>query len=141
MGKLDGHCLCGNVTYTVDEGTEPMVTGICHCKECQRQTGTAWSVVVVIDENALHVSGDSLAEFETTSDETQTPVARRFCSNCGSPIVSLPASMPGLAAIKAGTLEDMSWLQPEAEVWCESAQPWVGHDEQRGQFPRGLPAG
>ena len=47
---------------------------------------------------------------------------------------------PDLAFIKAGTLDDTSWLEPEMEIWCESAQKWVTFDEEnRGQFPRSVP--
>jgi hypothetical protein len=142
MGKLDGHCLCGQVTYTVaGEDPEPIMTAICHCTECQRQTGTGYSIVVAVDRDEFEVKGDSLAEFQTVGTDHRLPVARKFCSNCGSPIVSLLELMPDFAFIKAGTLDDASWLEPECEAWCESAQPWVGIDqsrEDRGFFPRGL---
>jgi hypothetical protein len=139
MGKLDGHCLCGQVQYTCD--SEPIITAICHCTECQRQTGTAYSIVVGVERAALAVTGDSLASFQTVGDDTQLPVARQFCANCGSPIVSLAEMAPDVAFIKAGTLADASWLEPEIEAWCDSAQPWAGLDrerEDRGCFARGL---
>jgi hypothetical protein len=139
MGKLDGHCLCGQVTYTCD--AEPIITGICHCTECRRQSGSAWSVVVGVDRESLHVTGSSLKSLQTIGDETGLPVDRQFCSNCGSPIASLAEFAPDVAFIKAGTLDDPSWLEPELEAWCESALPWSGMDperEDRGFFPRGL---
>jgi|tagenome__1003787_1003787.scaffolds.fasta_scaffold20242493_2 hypothetical protein len=140
MGKLDGRCLCGQVTYTVS-GEEPVMTAICHCTECQRQTGTAYSIVVAVDREEFAVEGASLSTFQTIGTDHGLPVDRQFCSNCGSPIVSLLELMPDFAFIKAGTLDDASWLEPEAEAWCESALPWVGLDtsrEDRGFFPRGL---
>lgn len=54
--------------------------------------------------------------------------------------MSLPEMTPDLAFIKAGTLDDRSWLVPEMEAWCDSAQPWVQHEsEARGCFGRGVP--
>ena len=64
----------------------------------------------------------------TTSAESGQPVQRLFCGNCGSPIVSYSDGLPGVAFIKAGTLEDTSWLKPTMEIWCETAQPWVPID-------------
>ena len=140
MSKFDGHCMCGNISYVVDEGTEPLATVVCHCSICQRQSGAPFSLNVVVADAAFHVSGDTLGEFETTSEETQTPVQRQYCTNCGSPIVSLPAATPDLAFIKAGTLDDRSWLEPEMEIWCRSAHPYVTiDDEARGAFPRSVP--
>ena len=55
MGQLDGRCLCGKVTYHCDG--EPMTTLLCHCTDCQRQTGTAFSIVVGVERDALHVEG------------------------------------------------------------------------------------
>ena len=52
--------------------------------------------------------------------------------------MSILAEAPGIAFIKAGTLDDRSWLKPEMEVWSDSAQPWLAAAEERGLFPRGL---
>jgi len=140
MSKFDGHCMCGNISYVVDEGTEPLATVVCHCSICQRQSGAPFSLNVVVADAAFHVSGDTLGEFETTSEETQTPVQRQYCTNCGSPIVSILGSMPGVVAIKAGTLNDTSWIQPGAEIWARSKQGWVETDNDLGVFEKGLPA-
>jgi hypothetical protein len=138
MGQLDGHCLCGNVRYRCDG--EPMVTLLCHCTDCQRQTGTAFSIVVGVDREALEIEGDSLSSFTTIGEDTKEPVVRQFCSSCGSPIVSLPEATPDLAFIKAGTLDDRSWLEPEMELWRRSAHPYVTFDEDaRGVFERSVP--
>jgi hypothetical protein len=138
MGQLDGHCLCGNVSYTCDG--DAMATLLCHCTDCQRQTGTAFSIVVGVERDSLKVKGDSLSSFTTIGEDTEQPVERQFCSACGSPIVSLPEATPDLAFIKAGTLDDRSWLEPEMELWARSAHPYVGFDDEaRGIFQRSVP--
>jgi hypothetical protein len=132
MGQLDGHCLCGKVTYHCDG--EPMATLLCHCTDCQRQTGTAFSIVVGVEREALHVDGP-LGEYTTIGEETHEPTHRHFCSACGSPIVTLPEATPDLAWIKAGTLDDASWLEPEMEIWARSKHPYMAPDEDnRGVF-------
>ena len=72
--------------------------------------------------------------------DTGQEVARRFCRECGSPIVSLPAAAPQVAFIKAGTLDDTSWLEPKLHVWCDSAQPWVALAGEAERLPRGVSA-
>ena len=139
MGKLDGSCLCGAVTYGCD--AEPMATAVCHCTECQKQSGTSFSIIVAVPRDAFEVKGDSLAEYTTVGSDTGTEVARQFCRDCGSPIVSLSVSLPEVALIKAGTLDDTSWLEPTLHVWCESAQPWVPLEgQEQTMLPRGMPA-
>ena len=55
MAKLDGSCLCGKVTYSC--ATEPVATAVCHCTDCQKQTGTAFSVIVAVPRDALRRGG------------------------------------------------------------------------------------
>ena len=134
MGKLDGRCLCGAVTYSSD--AEPAFVAICHCKDCQRQSGTAFSVVVGVPDAELDVSGE-LANHSTVGEDHGHETERRFCPSCGSPILSRSAGMAGMAILKAGTLDDTSWLEPQIEVWGRSAQPWVAEAEGRPRVERG----
>jgi hypothetical protein len=136
MAKLDGSCLCGKVTYTC--AAEPLAVAACHCTDCQRQTGTSFSIIVGVPRDALHIQGDSLASFTTVGTDTGQEVSRRFCPECGSPVMSLADAMPELAFIKAGTLHDTSWLDPQLHVWCDSAQPWIPLESHAGiKLPRG----
>lgn len=136
---LTGHCLCGQVSYSVD--AEPMMTALCHCEDCQRQSGTTFSIVIAVERAAFQVQGDTLSTYRTRGTESGEERERKFCSACGSPIVTLMAESPDLAIIKAGTLDDRSWLTPEAEVWCDSEQGWLQSSQERGRFARGLPTG
>jgi hypothetical protein len=138
MGKLDGSCLCGKVTYACEE--EPLASAICHCTECQKQSGTAFSMIVVAPRNALTIEGESLGSVMTVGTDSGNKTERRFCRECGSPIVSLSEGSPELAFIKAGTLDDKSWFEPQMHVWCDSAQPWVPLESHPGaKVPRGVP--
>ncbi len=123
------------MTYSVD--AEPVVQGVCHCTDCQRQTGNPFSVIVGVPRAALDVEGSTLASFATTGDDHGGDTHRNFCSACGSPIFSYAAVFPELAFIKAGSLDDASWLEPAAEVWTSSAQPWSPHFENAVQMARG----
>ena len=139
MGKLDGSCLCGAVTYGCD--ADPVATVVCHCTECQKQTGSSFSVIVAVPRDSFEVEGDSLGSFTTVGSDTGREVSRQFCRDCGSPIVSLADALPEMALIKAGTLHDSTWLEPTLHVWCDSAQPWVPLEAlTEAALPRGVPA-
>ena len=132
MSKIAGGCLCGKIRYSAE--AEPVLTAVCHCKNCQKQTGASFSVVVGVPSAALSVKG-SLKTFDDTGDSGK-PVHRNFCPDCGSPITSIVEATPELTFIKAGTLDDASWLKPTVEVWCRSAQPWVSLAGDRPKFAR-----
>jgi hypothetical protein len=68
-------------------------------------------------------------------------VQRKFCGNCGSPIMSYVQAMPDLEFVKAGTLDDTGWLDPTVELWCDTAQPWIRSGQTRSQLPRNPPLG
>jgi hypothetical protein len=139
MAKLDGSCMCGKVTYSC--AAEPLATAICHCTECQKQTGSSFSIIVAVPRDALKIEGDSLDSHTTVGTDSGREVARQFCGECGSPIVSLADAMPELAFIKAGTLNDTSWLEPQMHVWCDSKQDWFPLESHAGtKMPRGVPA-
>jgi hypothetical protein len=132
---LTGRCLCGAVTYSAD--AEPIAQAACHCTDCQRQSGSPFSVVVGVPRAAFRVEGDTLASFATTGDDHGESTERHFCSGCGSPIFSVAASSPQLAFIKAGSLDDSSWIEPAFEVWTRSAQPWSPRFQDAHAFERG----
>lgn len=133
MQRISGGCLCGAVRYSAD--TDPAFTAVCHCKNCQKQTGTSSSVIVGIPAGALSVSGP-LKTFMDVGDSGQA-VHRRFCPHCGSPIQTDVAAMPALTFIKAGTLDDTGWLEPTMEIYCDSAQPWTPHVTAARRFAKG----
>jgi len=131
---ITGRCLCGAVVYSVD--AEPVWQGVCHCSNCQRQTASAFSVIVGVPSSALTLEGDALASFKTASEGYESTTERRFCSACGSPIFSIIEAMPQLAFLKAGTIDDISWFEPTVEIWTGSAQPWSPHFENAPRFER-----
>ena len=130
--KISGKCLCGSVQYS--SNAEPIMTAICHCENCQRQTGTSFSIIVCVTEDSISFDNkDTLSEYLDHS-QSGAVVRRHFCNNCGSPIMSLVESSPGLGIIKAGTLNDKSWLKPTTQFWCSSAQPWLDISPELTKF-------
>jgi len=132
---ITGRCLCGAVTYTASGA--PMVQAVCHCTDCQRQTGNPFSVIVGVPEAAFAIEGETLSSFATVGEDHGGETSRSFCSNCGTPVFSRAAAMPELVFIKAGSLDDASWLQPAVEVWTRSEQPWSPRFEATTRLERG----
>lgn len=130
-----GKCLCGQVWYALK--ADPFVTAVCHCKNCQRQAGSAFSVVVVAPTNGLEIEGE-LRTFQDIADSGAV-LHRKFCPNCGSAMFSVQPASPDTTIIKAGTFDDTSWLKPVAHVWCASAQPWVEIGGEVARFPGNAP--
>jgi hypothetical protein len=132
MTKLTGGCLCGRVRYILE--AEPFLTVVCHCKSCQKQSGSPFSVDLVVPASAVAVRGTTKT-FHETGDSGKL-VERRFCPECGSALISWGALMPDALFIKAGTLDDPSWVSPTMELYCDSAQPWVKLSGELTKFPK-----
>jgi hypothetical protein len=132
MAEMTGGCLCGRVRYTVTG--EPAFSGLCHCRNCQRYTGTGFETFIAFPANAISVKGE-LKTYKDTGDSGQ-PVYRRFCPNCGSGVIAEVDVLPGVTIVLAGTLEDSTAFKPTMDVYWSSAQPWVQSSGERTKFPK-----
>lgn len=131
-----GGCLCGKVRYSF-EG-DPLLCVTCHCKNCQRQAGSALSVIIGVSENAVAHEGE-LTTYNDSGD-TGATVLRQFCGTCGSPVFTRVETPPGVMFIKAGTLDDTSILKPTFHCYTKSKQDWVdlGNIPGFATVPEGL---
>lgn len=136
MSKISGSCLCGLVKYT--SSASPVMTAVCHCTNCQRQTGSSFSLLVAVPKGSLHFTTNRPSIYEDKGS-SGLPVFRHFCSNCGSPIFSDVAATPQLDWVKAGTLDDTSWVKPTVSIWCDSAQSWFALPDGITKFPQNPP--
>lgn len=132
MAKITGGCLCGKVRYSAD--VEPVFTGVCHCRNCQKESGGAFAIVVGVPQPALTVQG----QVKTYADRGDSGKAmyRHFCPECGSTLMDEAEAMPGVTMIQAGTLDDASWVKPAMQIYCDSAQPWVQLAGDMARFPK-----
>ena len=118
----EGGCQCGAVRYRV-EG-EPIAVGICHCRECQRQSGSAFGMSFIVRKEAFSLSSGQVKTF-TRSSESGRPVVCAFCPECGTRIYHDIRWLDGVLNIKPGTFDDTSFLRPTGQVWTARKQPWL----------------
>jgi len=113
---------------------EPAFSGLCHCRNCQHYTGSAFEALIAFPAASVSVQGE-LKTYDDTGDSGQ-PVHRRFCPNCGSGVVNEVDVLPGVTIVLAGTLDDPAAFKPTMDVYWGSAQPWVHASGERTRFPK-----
>jgi hypothetical protein len=118
-----GSCLCGDITYEI--AGDALATAVCHCEHCQRQSGGAFSTNLVVRADQMTVSGDLKVYEDRGRTGDAVYVLRKFCSNCGSPIVSELMEPADILAVKVGTLDERADIAPQIQVWCDDKQPWI----------------
>ncbi len=123
MPKLVGGCLCGSVRYSSD--AEPVMQAVCHCKTCQKISGSAYSLNVAVPLESVAIEGESRKAYEDRSGASGKPFTRNFCTKCGSHLFSHGEAYGPLAFIKAGTLDDAAWVAPDLHIWCAEKLPWT----------------
>ncbi len=133
MNDLEGGCLCGKVRYT--SSSKPLTTVACHCTDCRKQSGTAFSIIIGISSDSLTISGDSLRSFDDIGSSGK-PIHRFFCNACGSPLYSQVEAAPDVVFLKAGSLDNTDWVEVTAEIWCDSKVSWSQLEIGLKQFPR-----
>ena len=116
-----GRCLCGATAYRLM--AEPIMIYACHCTDCQKRTGSAFGLSMWVPRRAVEVTKGK-AELHISTTAGGRPRHVRVCERCGIRLWSEPLKLPEIAIVRAGTLDDTSWVRPVAHLWTRSAQPW-----------------
>ena len=132
MNIREGGCLCGAVRYQVKAAPQSVV--ICHCTHCQKASGSAFSVNLLVKENDYEQHGDTRVFLD--KGDSGLPSYRHFCGQCGAPVVTKATNLPGMVLVKAGTLDDQTGLHPQAEIYTDHALTWQTHVADAVQFPQ-----
>jgi hypothetical protein len=135
---FSGGCHCGAVRYTCD--AEPLRVVHCFCTDCQKLTGTQMSTNVIVPDAAFRTVKGEPARYDTTGD-SGNKVHRFFCRTCGGSLWSKPELIAGVTIIKAGSMDDSSWLEPAACIYLDSAPGWSVVPEALAGFPKMPPPG
>jgi hypothetical protein len=121
---IHGRCLCGQITYTSE--IDPRRVFICHCTDCQTQSGTTFRTVAIVSPSQFTLESGEPSTYARRGDSGTTRVLA-FCPNCGTSIYGGPAEgEDGMLSLRVGTVVERTMLRPAAQLWCRSAQTWLG---------------
>lgn len=118
MGETrTGGCQCGAVRFAA--GGQPRFVANCHCRDCRRATGAAFSTWVGYRDEALDWTG------ERAIHESSPGVARGFCAVCGTPLSFGGGKWPGETHLLIGAFDDPAGLVPSGDVFTDEKLDWA----------------
>ena len=134
---LSGGCACGVVRFEI---SEPLLGAIyCHCKRCQRRTGTAFSVSAVTTPGSFEIreGGDAIATWDPGDGWIKA-----WCRECGGHVYTTHPDNPELLSVRMGALDEDPGVRPSAHQIVDYAAAWEPiPDDGLPRFPERLPAG
>lgn len=119
---LAGGCFCGALRYELS--APPLMIYNCHCTNCQKITGSAFTVAATVLESALAFTKGEPKRVFWKADSGNERFGL-FCGACGSRIANGQTPSIGVLSLRAGTFDDTSWVEPVGDIWTKSAQGWV----------------
>lgn len=134
---VEGGCRCGRVRYRVERGELPRVYA-CHCRDCQTWTGSAFSLQFLLSAEDLQVTGEP-ALFELTSADGERTSRQRACPVCFTRVYNTNTRRPGLAAVRAGTLDRSDELAIVAHIWTRRKLAGIEIPSDLPAWPEGAP--
>jgi hypothetical protein len=117
---MEGGCSCGAVRYRL--ASEPMFVHCCHCLNCQRQTGSAFVVNLLIERDRVEVSGELEAVDVPRDDGSSQRIYR--CPQCRVALCS-EYTYPSIWFVRAGTLDEPRGIEPDVHIFTKSKVGWV----------------
>jgi hypothetical protein len=127
--QREGGCACGAVRYRLT--SDPLFVHCCHCLNCQRQTGSAFVINALFEEDRIELLGDEPQPVDVPRDDGSTQTIWR-CPTCQVAVYSRYTS-PLARFVRVGTLDDPSGITPDVHIFTKSKVPWV-------ELPDGVPA-
>jgi hypothetical protein len=124
-------CHCGELELSCSG--EPRKVSLCHCLDCQRRTGGAFSIAAFYEREQVGVVRGASRTFERPS-ASGFPVRFHFCGRCGSNVFWEPQRMPGLIGVAVGAFADPGFPRPEQSVWTRDKHAWLSLPEDMAQF-------
>ena len=118
--EAEGQCQCGDVRLKVKG--KPLRMAQCHCRDCQRATGTGHASNATFRQADVSITG-ATHSFATTADSGNT-LTRHFCPRCGSRIFIVNSARPAMVTVTAGIFDDSSWFEPQAVLYTKYRPRW-----------------
>jgi len=119
---LTGGCLCGAVRYSVRPGFR-LKPYACHCTDCQRRSGSAFAIQLGVMAADLTIEGETITGFHVQPSGAKAGI--HACKQCLTRIYTDSDQRPGIANLRAGTLDTSRDMVPALHLWIASKQPWL----------------
>ena len=117
-----GGCQCGAVRFEIS--AEPLTAYVCHCITCQKQSGSAFGMAIVVPTDAIAVLEGGTSTFIKTADSGRESDCV-FCPKCGNRLFHHIKADAAMSMVKTGLLDDASDIIPVAHLWTSRALNWV----------------
>ena len=134
---IAGGCRCGACSYELAGERMPPVY-CCHCRDCQTWSGSAFTQQALIREDAIAATGPVVDYAQTNASGAVS--TQRICSVCHTRLWNTNSARPGIAVVRAGTLDASDGLVPRAHIWASRKQPWVVIADGIPTFAENAPA-
>jgi hypothetical protein len=121
FADVEGGCACGAVRYRLT--TEPLFVHCCHCLNCQRQTGSAFVINLLIEADRVEVLAGEPQPVDAPRDDGSAQHIFR-CPSCHVAVFS-EYSWPEVWFVRGGTLDDPSAVTPDVHIYTRSKVPWL----------------
>ena len=105
----------------------------CHCRDCQTWSGSAFTEQAVIREDAIIATGP-IVQY-ARKNPSGAVSTQRLCGTCHTRLWNTNSARPGIAVVRAGTLDDSETLDPRAHIWVSRKQPWLSLPTDVACFP------
>jgi hypothetical protein len=127
---LTGGCTCGAIRFRIE--APPYDTGWCHCRICQRTSGSVGMVFTTVAKHAyrLEQGAARVGQYKSTTFGERT-----FCRDCGAPLTIHVHHQPDEIDIAAGSLDDPSAVTPAFHLFVEQAPAWLTLADSLPCFP------
>lgn len=125
-----GGCSCGALRYRL--ASEPMFVHCCHCLNCQRQTGSAFVINLLIEADRVEVLQGTPRAVDVPRDDGRPQRIFR-CPNCQIAVFS-EYSSPNVRFVRGGTLDDPTTITPDVHIYTRSKVGWVTLPSQTPAF-------
>ena len=132
MNSFTGGCQCGAVRYEC--AAEPLFTGNCHCRDCQKATGGAYVPAFAVRVPSVKITGE--VKCHVSRSDSGNTFSREFCPHCGGRVIGKTSGFPQFILFTAGSLDEPSRFKPAMNFFTASAQPWDHMDPALPKFPK-----
>lgn len=133
---ITGGCRCGAVRYRIAVEAMP-ATYACHCTICQRATGASFAHQMPVREETLDVEG-ALVEARIAGLSGAIGI-HRHCARCLGRVFNTNEARPGIAIVRAGTIDGSEALSPRMHIYTSTRQPWIALPEDVPAYPEAPP--